>query len=120
MSCRLIKGRPLSNDAEVLSGSLCSNSLFLRCPAFKRLREEAEKKKRPSWNEFKGSKSEGDLADAKSTPIARTAQLSGPSEPGLVNPAFEEGEDGIASFFFFFFFLVPCPSNIITKSCDEC
>ncbi|XP_051715695.1 ligand of Numb protein X 2b [Ctenopharyngodon idella] len=67
--------------------------LHNRCPAFKRLREEAEKKKRPSWNEFKGSKSEGDLADAKSTPIARTAQLSGPSEPGLVNPAFEEGED---------------------------
>ncbi|XP_067243310.1 ligand of Numb protein X 2b [Chanodichthys erythropterus] len=67
--------------------------LHNRCPAFKRLREEAEKKKRPSWNEFKGSKSDGDLADAKSTPIARTAQLSGPSEPGLVNPAFEEGED---------------------------
>ncbi|ROL51757.1 Ligand of Numb protein X 2 [Anabarilius grahami] len=67
--------------------------LHNRCPAFKRLREEAEKKKKPSWNEFKGSKSDGDLADAKSTPIARTAQLSGPSEPGLVNPAFEEGED---------------------------
>ncbi|KAG1954460.1 E3 ubiquitin-protein ligase LNX [Pimephales promelas] len=68
--------------------------LHNRCPAFKRLREEAEKKKRPSWNEFKGSKSDGDLADAKSTPtIGRTAQLSGPSEPGLVNPAFEEGED---------------------------
>ncbi|XP_067313693.1 ligand of Numb protein X 2b [Pseudorasbora parva] len=68
--------------------------LHNRCPAFKRLREEAEKKKRPSWNEFKGSKSDGDLADVKSTPtIARTAQLSGPSEPGLVNPAFEEGED---------------------------
>ncbi|KAK7141380.1 hypothetical protein R3I93_015512 [Phoxinus phoxinus] len=68
--------------------------LHNRCPAFKRLREEAEKKKRPSWNEFKGSKSDGDIADAKSTPtIARTAQLSGPSEPGLINPAFEEGED---------------------------
>lgn len=99
------------------SVSLCSNSLFFRCPAFKRLREEAEKKKRPSWNEFKGSKSDGDLADAKSTPIARTAQLSGPSEPGLVNPAFEEGEDGIASVSVF---LIPCLSNIITKSCDEC
>lgn len=78
--------------------SLCSNSLFFRCPAFKRLREEAERKKRPSWNELKGSKSDGDLADAKSAQtIGRTAQLSAPSEPGLVNPAFEEGEDGIAS-----------------------
>ncbi|KAF4104777.1 ligand of Numb protein X 2b [Onychostoma macrolepis] len=67
--------------------------LHNRCPAFRRLREEAERKKRPSWNELKGSKSDGDLADAKSTPIARTGQLSGPSEPGLVNPAFEEGED---------------------------
>jgi len=94
--------------------SLCT-SLFFRCPAFKRLREEAEKKKRPSWNEFKGSKSDGDLADAKSTPtIGRTAQLSGPSEPGLVNPAFEEGEDGIASLSVF---LVPYPSSIITKPC---
>uniref|UniRef100_A0A8C2K0I1 Ligand of numb-protein X 2b n=1 Tax=Cyprinus carpio TaxID=7962 RepID=A0A8C2K0I1_CYPCA len=67
--------------------------LHNRCPAFRRLREEAERKKRPSWNELKGSKSDGDLADAKSTPITRTGQLSGPSEPGLVNPAFEEGED---------------------------
>ncbi|KAL1262109.1 hypothetical protein QQF64_007374 [Cirrhinus molitorella] len=67
--------------------------LHNRCPAFKRLREEAERKKRPSWNELKGSKSDGDLADAKSTPITRTGQLSGPSEPGLVNPAYEEGED---------------------------
>lgn len=68
--------------------------LHNRCPAFKRLREEAERKKRPSWNELKGSKSDGDLADAKSAQtIGRTAQLSAPSEPGLVNPAFEEGED---------------------------
>ncbi|KAI2656846.1 Ligand of Numb protein X 2 [Labeo rohita] len=67
--------------------------LHNRCPAFKRLREEAERKKRPSWNELKGSKSDGDLADAKSTPITRTGQLSGPSEPGLINPAYEEGED---------------------------
>ncbi|XP_016413704.1 ligand of Numb protein X 2b [Sinocyclocheilus rhinocerous] len=67
--------------------------LHNRCPAFRRLREEAERKKRPSWNELKGSKSDGDLADAKSTPIARTGQLGGPSEPGLVNPTFEEGED---------------------------
>lgn len=112
MSRRLINSRPLSNDAEVLSDSVCSNSLFLRCPAFRRLREEAERKKRPSWNELKGSKSDGDLADAKSTPIAHTGQLNGPSEPGLVNPAFEEGEDGIAALSVF---LVPCSLNIITK-----
>lgn len=67
--------------------------LHNRCPAFRRLREDAEKKKRPSWNELKGSKSDGDLADTKSTPITRTAQPAGPSEPGLVNPAYEEGED---------------------------
>ncbi|XP_051505976.1 ligand of Numb protein X 2-like [Myxocyprinus asiaticus] len=65
--------------------------LHNRCPAFKRLREEAERKKRPSWNELKGSKSDGDLTDTKFTPsITRTAQTS---ETGLVNPAFEEGED---------------------------
>lgn len=64
--------------------------LHNRCPAFRRLREEAEKKKKPSWNELKGSKSDGDLTDIKST---RTAQLAGPSEPGLVNHAYEEGED---------------------------
>ncbi|XP_056625832.1 ligand of Numb protein X 2b [Triplophysa dalaica] len=67
--------------------------LHNRCPAFRRLREEAEKRKRPSWNELKGSKSDGDLADTKSTPISRTTQPSGPTEPGLVNPAYEEGED---------------------------
>ncbi|XP_051514133.1 ligand of Numb protein X 2-like [Myxocyprinus asiaticus] len=65
--------------------------LHNRCPAFKRLREEAERKKRPYWNELKGSKSDGDLTDTKSTPsITCTAQTS---ETGLVNPAFEEGED---------------------------
>ncbi|XP_052005526.1 ligand of Numb protein X 2-like isoform X2 [Xyrauchen texanus] len=65
--------------------------LHNRCPAFKRLREEAERKKRPSWNELKGSKSDGDLTDTKFTPsITRTTQTS---ETGLVNPAFEEGED---------------------------
>ncbi|XP_052010512.1 ligand of Numb protein X 2-like isoform X2 [Xyrauchen texanus] len=65
--------------------------LHHRCPAFKRLREEAERKKRPYRNELKGSKSDGDLTDTKSTPsITRTAQTS---ETGLVNPAFEEGED---------------------------
>ncbi len=42
----------------------------------------------------------------------RTGQLSGPSEPGLVNPAFEEGEDGIATLSVF---LLLCITNIITK-----
>lgn len=66
--------------------------LHNRCPAFKRLREETEmKKKRPSWNELKGSKVEGE-PDIKSNPaLVRTPR--GGSEPGMVNHAFEEGEE---------------------------
>ncbi|XP_030650196.1 ligand of Numb protein X 2b isoform X2 [Chanos chanos] len=67
--------------------------LHNRCPGFKRLREEAERRKRPAWNEIKGSRTEGECAgDSKSTPN-RTSTARGPAEPGLVNPAFEEGED---------------------------
>ncbi|KAB5571236.1 hypothetical protein PHYPO_G00222720 [Pangasianodon hypophthalmus] len=68
--------------------------LHNRCPAFRRLREEAEKRKRPSWNEMKGSKTEEE-SDTKSNPTpTRTTISRGPPEPGMVNPAFEEAEDG--------------------------
>ncbi|KAK3535746.1 hypothetical protein QTP70_020986 [Hemibagrus guttatus] len=67
--------------------------LHNRCPAFRRLREEAEKRKRPSWNEFKGSKTEEE-SDNKSNPAPTRTNSRGPSEPGMVNPAFEEADDG--------------------------
>ncbi|XP_049339791.1 ligand of Numb protein X 2b isoform X1 [Astyanax mexicanus] len=67
--------------------------LHNRCPAFRRLREEAERRKRPCWNELKGCKTEGE-SDTKSNPaLTRTFNPRGPPEPGLVNPAFDEGED---------------------------
>ncbi|XP_064185297.1 ligand of Numb protein X 2b isoform X2 [Anguilla rostrata] len=68
--------------------------LHNRCPAFRKLREEAEKRKRPAWNELKG-RAEGEPgADAKHPATqSRTAAPRGPAEPGLVNPAFEESED---------------------------
>ncbi|KAF7707303.1 ligand of Numb protein X 2b [Silurus meridionalis] len=68
--------------------------LHNRCPAFRRLREESEKRKRPAWSEFKGSKPEEE-SDAKSNPTPPRTNISrGPPEPGMVNPAFEEAEDG--------------------------
>lgn len=68
--------------------------LHNRCPVFRRLREEAEKRKRPSWNELKGRKSDAEsTGDAKQT----TTQSRNPNrdqpEPGLINPAYEESED---------------------------
>ena len=55
------------------------------------MREEAEKRKRPSWNELKGRKGDGDLfTDAKQTALPRV------SDPGLINPAYEECEEGTA------------------------
>ncbi|XP_076877256.1 ligand of Numb protein X 2b isoform X2 [Brachyhypopomus gauderio] len=63
--------------------------LHNRCPAFRRLREEAERRKRPSWNELKGGKSEGE-SDTKSAPaLTRASTLTGPA-----NPADEGGDDG--------------------------
>lgn len=72
---------------------------FLRCPVFRRLREEAEKRKRPSWNELKGRKGEGESSgDAKhSATLSRNPTRDQP-EPGLINPAYEESEDGMESF----------------------
>lgn len=67
----------------------------VRCPAFRRMREEAERRKRPPWNEIKASKAEAE--DGKSTPTLSRASPRVPAEPGLVNPAFEEGEEGKSS-----------------------
>ncbi|KAM9741859.1 ligand of Numb protein X 2b isoform 1-T3 [Menidia menidia] len=68
--------------------------LHNRCPVFKRLREEAEKRKRPSWNELKGRKGDGESSgDAKhSATMSKNSSRDQP-EPGLINPAYEESED---------------------------
>ncbi|XP_041845729.1 ligand of Numb protein X 2b [Melanotaenia boesemani] len=68
--------------------------LHNRCPVFRRLREEAEKRKRPSWHELKGRKGDGELSgDAKhSATLSRNPARDQP-EPGLINPAYEESED---------------------------
>ncbi|XP_023277464.1 ligand of Numb protein X 2-like [Seriola lalandi dorsalis] len=68
--------------------------LHNRCPVFRKLREEAEKRKRPSWNELKGRKGDGESSgDAKhSATLSRNPTRDQP-EPGLINPAYEESED---------------------------
>ncbi|KAM9849514.1 ligand of Numb protein X 2b isoform 2-T3 [Aulostomus maculatus] len=68
--------------------------LHNRCPAFRRLREEAEKRKRPSWNELKGRKCDGELSgDAKHSAVLSRNSTRDQPEPGLINPAYEESED---------------------------
>ena len=75
---------------------------FHRCPVFRRLREEAEKRKRPSWNELKGRKGDGESSgDAKHSATLSPNPNRDHPEPGLINPAYEESEDGTKSFFFF-------------------
>ena len=68
----------------------------LRCPVFRRLKEEAERRKRPHRKALKGNRGEGELdADAKHTPtMTRTPTRGVLPEPGLINPAFEESEEG--------------------------
>ncbi|KAF7228476.1 ligand of Numb protein X 2b [Nothobranchius furzeri] len=68
--------------------------LHNRCPVFRRLREEAEKRKRPSWHELKGRKNDGESSgdDKHSAALSRNPSRD-PSEPGLINPAYEEMED---------------------------
>ncbi|XP_060783734.1 ligand of Numb protein X 2b [Neoarius graeffei] len=68
--------------------------LHNRCLAFRRLREEAEKRKRPSWNELKRSKTEEESDTRSSQAHTRTTNPCGLPEPGMVNPAFEEADDG--------------------------
>lgn len=81
---------------------------FCRCPVFRRLKEEAERRKRPSWNEIKGRKGDGETpGDAKHSSLSRNPTREAP-EPGMINPAFEENEDGKRRFgplnnIFFFF-----------------
>ncbi|XP_032411032.1 LOW QUALITY PROTEIN: ligand of Numb protein X 2b [Xiphophorus hellerii] len=68
--------------------------LHNRCPVFKRLREEAEKRKRPSWNEIKGRKGDGEPSgDAKHSATLSRNHTRDQSEPGLINPAYEEIDD---------------------------
>ncbi|XP_028272152.1 ligand of Numb protein X 2b [Parambassis ranga] len=68
--------------------------LHNRCPVFKRLREEAERRKRPSWNELKGRKGDGESSgDAKHLATLSQNPSRDQPEPGLINPAFEESED---------------------------
>lgn len=67
--------------------------LHNRCPVFRRLKEEAERRKRPSWNEIKGRKGDGEApGDAKHSSLPRNPTREAP-EPGMINPAFEENED---------------------------
>ncbi|KAG7225785.1 hypothetical protein INR49_014436 [Caranx melampygus] len=68
--------------------------LHNRCPVFKRLREEAERRKRPSWNELKGRKGEGESSgDAKHSATQSRHPARDQPEPGLINPAYEESEE---------------------------
>eukprot|EP00064_Thunnus_orientalis_P021424 superscaffoldBa00006488_g21587 len=68
--------------------------LHNRCPVFRRLREEAEKRKRPSWNELKGRKGDNESSvDAKHSATQPRNPTRDQPEPGLINPAFEESED---------------------------
>ncbi|XP_068182433.1 ligand of Numb protein X 2b [Antennarius striatus] len=68
--------------------------LHNRCPVFRRLREEAEKRKRPSWNELKGRKGDGEASgDAKLTATQSRNPSRDQPEPGLINPAYEESEE---------------------------
>ncbi|XP_061786580.1 ligand of Numb protein X 2b isoform X2 [Nerophis lumbriciformis] len=69
--------------------------LHNRCPAFRRLREEAEKRKRPSWNELKARKGDCELsaADAKHSETPPHSATRDQPDPGLINPAFEESEE---------------------------
>uniref|UniRef100_A0A667YKJ6 Ligand of numb-protein X 2b n=1 Tax=Myripristis murdjan TaxID=586833 RepID=A0A667YKJ6_9TELE len=68
--------------------------LHNRCPVFRKLREEAERRKRPSWNELKGRKGDGESpGDAKHMPTLSRVAARDQAEPGLINPAYEESED---------------------------
>ncbi|XP_029020887.1 ligand of Numb protein X 2b isoform X2 [Betta splendens] len=72
--------------------------LHNRCPVFKRLREEAEKRKRPSWNEIKGRKGDGDSpSDAKHPAVLPRNPTRDQPEPGLINPAYEENNTPLRS-----------------------
>ncbi|XP_066571213.1 ligand of Numb protein X 2b [Amia ocellicauda] len=72
--------------------------LHNRCPGFRKLREEAERRKRPHWSEVRTAKAEGEATtEPKHTPtLSRNlTPRASFSEPGLINPAFEESEDDV-------------------------
>ncbi|KAM9832905.1 ligand of Numb protein X 2b isoform X2 [Syngnathus typhle] len=72
--------------------------LHNRCPAFRRLRDEAEKRKRPAWNELKGRKGDGELsADAKHSETPPRSATRDLTDPGLINPAYEENNTPLRS-----------------------
>lgn len=65
------------------------------------MREEAEKRKRPAWNELKGRKSDCESpGDAKHPAVLSRNPTRDQPEPGLINPAYEESEDGMESFIY--------------------
>lgn len=66
--------------------------LHNRCPVFRRLKEEADKRKRPSWNELKSRKADRESpGDAKQHSTTKNSRDQ--PEPGMINPAYEESED---------------------------
>lgn len=69
----------------------------LRCPVFRRLREEAEKRKRPSWNELKSRKADRESPGDAKQHSTTTKNSRDQPEPGMINPAYEESEDGTSS-----------------------
>lgn len=87
-----------TQQAALFPSLISSFSLsFPRCPVFRRLREEAEKRKRPSWNELKSRKADRESpGDAKQHSTA-TKNSRDQAEPGMINPAYEESEDGASS-----------------------
>ncbi|XP_041111883.1 ligand of Numb protein X 2-like [Polyodon spathula] len=68
-----------------------------RCPGFKKLRDEAERRKRPHWTEVKpvraGGEQSAEAAPSLPAGCATPGASRGTRQPGLVNPAFEENED---------------------------
>ncbi|MGH0170303.1 UNVERIFIED_CONTAM: hypothetical protein FKN15_058579 [Acipenser sinensis] len=73
-----------------------------RCPGFKKLRDEAERRKRPHWTEMKAVRPRGELSAEAAPALPAPGLAAGSStpgasrstcQPGVVNPAFEESED---------------------------
>lgn len=74
-----------------------------RCPGIKKLRDEAERRKRPHWTEMKAVRAGGELSAEAAPALPAPGLAAGSStpgasrstrQPGVVNPAFEESEDG--------------------------
>ncbi|XP_033875391.3 ligand of Numb protein X 2-like [Acipenser ruthenus] len=73
-----------------------------RCPGIKKLRDEAERRKRPHWTEMKAVRAGGELSAEAAPALPAPGLAAGSStpgasrstrQPGVVNPAFEESED---------------------------